>query len=102
LLTKFGRHGNRPPHIHFFVSAPNYRKLTTQINIDGDAYLHDDFAFATRGGLIPQVRRSTDPAAIHARGVNAPFAEITFDFIPHPEHAAAPNTVVTRAHTEAA
>lgn len=102
LLGQLGRHGNRPAHIHFFVSAPNYRKLTTQINIDGDAYLHDDFAFATRDGLIPEVRRSTDPAAIHARGLNAPFAEITFDFVMHPESAAAPNAVVTRAHAEAA
>ncbi len=102
LLDQLGRHGNRPAHIHFFVTAPNYRKLTTQINIDGDAYLHDDFAFATRDGLIPAVRRSSDPAAIHARGLNAPFAEITFDFIMHREAATAPNTVVTRPHAEAA
>lgn len=102
LLTQLGRHGNRPAHIHFFVSAPNYRKLTTQINIDGDAYLRDDFAFATRDGLIPEVRRSTDPDAIRDRGLNAPFAEITFDFVLHPESAAAPNAVVTRAHAEAA
>jgi catechol 1,2-dioxygenase len=102
LLDQLGRHGNRPAHIHFFVSAPDYRKLTTQINIDGDAYLHDDFAFATRDGLIPEVRRSTDPAAIRARGLNAPFAEITFDFVLHPESAAAPNAVVNRAHAEAA
>ena len=60
LLDQLGRHGHRPAHIHFFVSAPSYRKLTTQINIDGDEYLHDDFAFATRDGLIPAVRRSTD------------------------------------------
>jgi catechol 1,2-dioxygenase len=102
LLDQLGRHGHRPAHIHFFVSAPNYRKLTTQINIDGDAYLHDDFAFATRDGLIPPVRRSTDPAAIHARGLNAPYAEITFDFILHPESASAPKTEVTRPHAEAA
>jgi hypothetical protein len=55
--------------------------LTTQINIDGDEYLHDDFAFATRDGLIPEVRRSADPAEVRARGLNAPFAEITFDFV---------------------
>jgi catechol 1,2-dioxygenase len=102
LLDQLGRHGHRPAHIHFFVSAPNHRKLTTQINIDGDAYLHDDFAFATRDGLIPAVRRSADPAEIRARGLNAPFAQITFDFVLHPENAAAPNTVVTRPHAEAA
>ena len=102
LLDQLGRHGNRPAHIHFFVTAPNYRKLTTQINIDGDTYLHDDFAFATRDGLIPEVRRSTDPAEFHARGLNVPFAQITFDFVLHPETAAAPKAVVTRAHAEAA
>ena len=102
LLTQLGRHGHRPAHIHFFVSAAGYRKLTTQINIDGDEYLHDDFAFATRDGLIPAVRHQTDPQAIHAKGLNAPFAEITFDFVMHAEAATAPNTVVNRAHLEAA
>jgi catechol 1,2-dioxygenase len=102
LLTQLGRHGNRPAHIHFFVTAPKYRKLTTQINIDGDAYLHDDFAFATRDGLIPEVRRSTNPVEIRDRGLNAPFAQITFDFVLHREAASAPNTVVTRPHAEAA
>jgi catechol 1,2-dioxygenase len=102
LLDQLGRHGRRPAHIHFFVTAPGYRKLTTQINVDGDEYLHDDFAFATRDGLIPQVRRSTDPAEVRARGLNAPFAEITFDFVLHPARADVPNTVVTRPHAEAA
>jgi len=102
LLDQLGRHGRRPAHIHFFVTAPGYRKLTTQINIDGDEYLHDDFAFATRDGLIPEVRRSADPAEARARGLNAPFAEITFDFVLPRERADAPSTVVTRTHAEAA
>jgi catechol 1,2-dioxygenase len=101
LLSMIGRHGNRPAHIHFFVSAPGYRKLTTQINIDGDEYLHDDFAFATRDGLIPAVRRSTDATVINAHGLNAPFAEISFDFVLHAEQDAAPTTIVNRAHAPA-
>jgi catechol 1,2-dioxygenase len=102
LLDQLGRHGRRPAHIHFFVSAPGHRQLTTQINIDGDAYLHDDFAFATRDGLIPAVHRIDDPAEIHARGLNAPFARITFDFVLNREADNAPGTVVHRAHAEAA
>lgn len=102
LLNELGRHGRRPAHIHFFASAPGYRKLTTQINIAGDEYLWDDFAFATREGLVPEVRRVTDPAAIKARGLNAPFDEITFDFVLHRETAGAPNTVVIREHAPAA
>ncbi len=101
LLDELGRHGHRPAHIHFFVAAPGHRRLTTQINIAGDAYLHDDFAFGTRDGLIPEVRRVTDAAAIQARGLNAPYAEIAFDFVLHPETAAAPSTVVRREHAPA-
>ena len=53
LLDRLGRHGKRPAHIHFFVSAPGFRTLTTQINIQGDTFIYDDFAFATREELIP-------------------------------------------------
>jgi catechol 1,2-dioxygenase len=48
LLNQLGRHGNRPAHIHFFVTADGHRKLTTQINIDGDPLVYDDFAYAGR------------------------------------------------------
>jgi len=98
LLAAIGRHGKRPAHIHFFVSAPGYRKLTTQINIDGDEYLHDDFAFATRDELIPAIIHHTEPAEINARGLNEPFATITFDFTLHQEAEDLPKAVVERAH----
>lgn len=83
LLKAIGRHGNRPAHIHFFVSAPGYRHLTTQININGDPYLHDDFAFATHDELIPEIVRKDDPQAIHAEQLNGPFSQIDFDFTLH-------------------
>jgi catechol 1,2-dioxygenase len=102
LLDQLGRHGHRPAHIHFFVTAPGHRKLTTQINIDGDAYLHDDFAFATREGLIPELVRHTDPAEIKARGLDGPFATIAFDFELNREAANLPEAVVVREHAKAA
>ena len=102
LLTALGRHGNRPAHIHFFVEAPGYRKLTTQINISDDPYLHDDFAFATRDELIPDLVRHTDPGEIKARGLNEPFATIRFDFTLNGEAAQLPDPVVMREHAEAA
>jgi catechol 1,2-dioxygenase len=80
LLDKLGRHGRRPAHIHFFVTAPGHRKLTTQINIDGDQYLWDDFAFASREGLVPAVTHVSDPKEIGRREVGKPFASIDFDF----------------------
>ena len=60
VLGPLGRHGHRPAHIHFFASADGHRKLTTQINIDGDEYLWDDFAFASREGLVPEVTMVED------------------------------------------
>jgi catechol 1,2-dioxygenase len=79
LLNQLGRHGNRPAHIHFFVTAEGHRKLTTQINIDGDPLLFDDFAYATRDGLVPPLVERTDAASIEAHGLAGPFAEIVFD-----------------------
>jgi len=102
LLQALGRHGNRPAHVHFFVTAPGYRKLTTQINIDGDRYLHDDFAFGMRAELIPRVERISDAAEIHKVGLNKPFARIRFDFSVTKEVDGAPATIVVREHAEAA
>ncbi len=102
LLDRLGRHGKRPAHVHFFVEAPGHRKLTTQINISDDPYLHDDFAFATREGLIPELVRHTDPAEIKARGLDKPFATITFDFELNREAANLPEAVVVREHAKAA
>jgi catechol 1,2-dioxygenase len=79
LLDLLGRHGHRPAHIHFFVSAPGHRKLTTQINIDGDPYLWDDFAFATRDGLVPEVKHGGAGGG-KQYGVSGEFALIDFDF----------------------
>jgi len=92
LLDLLARHGRRPAHIHFFVSAPGHRKLTTQINIDGDAYLWDDFAFASREGLVPAVKR-TGGAEAHA--------SIDFDFHLLQEVAAAPSAEVQRVRAAA-
>jgi catechol 1,2-dioxygenase len=53
------------------VTAPGHRKLTTQINTDGDPYLWDNLAFATREGLVPPMRKVDDPAALRAHEVDA-------------------------------
>lgn len=64
LMKALGRHGNRPAHVHFFVEAPGYRTLTTQINFGDDPFAADDFAFATREGLLPVPNRQGDSAYI--------------------------------------
>ena len=79
LMFALGRHGSRPAHIHFFVTAPGFRKLTTQINIDGDPLLYDDFAFATREDLVPAVTRISAEEASQL-GKDEAFASIDFNF----------------------
>lgn len=101
LLDQLGRHGQRPAHIHFFAHAEGHRHLTTQINIEGDAYLHDDFAYATRDDLIPAITRVDDAAAIQARGLEGPFAEIEFDFVLVPKAPPVPETEVQRKRASA-
>ncbi|WP_176593410.1 dioxygenase [Sphingobium sp. EM0848] len=64
LMKAIGRHGNRPAHVHFFVEAPGYRALTTQINFGDDPFAADDFAFGTREGLLPVPNRQGDSAYI--------------------------------------
>ena len=75
-LDLLGRHGQRPAHIHFFISAPGHRHLTTQINLAGEKYLWDDFAYATRDGLVGEVQFREDGA----RGMPGRYAELNFDF----------------------
>lgn len=72
-LNQLGRHGQRPAHVHFFISAPGHRHLTTQINLSGDQYLWDDFAYATREGLVGEVVFREDAAS-------GRYAELKFDF----------------------
>ncbi len=101
VLDKLGRHGNRPSHVHYFISAPGYRKLTTQFNIEGDQYLWDDFAFATREGLVATAVDVTDEAEITRRGLNQPFKHITFNVELVKEQTEAPSTEVDRRRASA-
>ncbi len=88
LFAALGRHGQRPAHIHFLVVAPGLRTLTTQINIPGDSFIDDDFAFATRDGLIVELERGVAPAGYESLGIAAPFVRSRFDFVLQPAASA--------------
>ena len=60
LMFALGSKGDRPAHVHFFVEAPGYRTLTTQINFGDDPLAESDFAFGTREGLLPIPNRQGD------------------------------------------
>ena len=81
LFAALGRHGNRPAHIHFLVVAPGLRTLTTQVNIPGDTFIDDDFAFATRDGLIVELEKNVAAAGYESLGIAAPFTRSRFNFV---------------------
>jgi catechol 1,2-dioxygenase len=100
LFAALGRHGNRPAHIHFLVAAPGQRTLTTQVNIPGDTFIDDDFAFATRDGLILQIEKNTPAAGYESLGIDKPFTRSRFDFVMQKaidESESAPDARMARA-----
>ncbi len=101
MLNKLSRHGQRPAHVHYFISAPGHRKLTTQFNIEGDKYLWDDFAFGTREGLVATAVDVTDEAEIARRGLKGPFKHIQFDIVLQKDKEGAPSTEVERRRASA-
>ncbi len=104
LFEALGRHGHRPAHVHFFIVAPGLRTLTTQINVPGDTYLDDDFAFATRDGLVIDLERTAAPAGYESLGIApaTPIALSKFDFVmqkAHDDDEASPLTRMARVTT---
>jgi protocatechuate 3,4-dioxygenase beta subunit len=74
LVSAQGRHGMRPAHIHFLISAPGFRELVTALYLAGDAYLADDVVFGASGDLVVHER----PADPDCPVTNLP--SIRFDF----------------------
>jgi catechol 1,2-dioxygenase/hydroxyquinol 1,2-dioxygenase len=68
------RHGMRPAHIHFLISAPGYRELVTALYIAGDPHLEDDVVFGASGDLVAEIRQ--EDANSPVKGVPS----VHFDF----------------------
>lgn len=99
LLNVLARHGNRPAHVHFFVTGDGLRRLTTQINIEGDPLIWDDFAYATREDLIPPVVEKTGGAALGLK--EEAYREINFNFVLTPLVQGKDNQLVNRLRATA-
>ena len=81
LLTATKRHPYRPAHIHFIVTTPGYRTLTTHIFVAGSQYLESDAVFAVKKSLIAECAFSDDPEEAARYGLSSPFCYINFDFV---------------------
>ena len=76
LLEATKRHPYRPAHVHFIVTAPGHRPLTTHIFVAGSPYIESDAVFAVKKSLITEFTPADDP--------NQP-ARANFDIVLQPE-----------------
>ncbi|YCK79843.1 hydroxyquinol 1,2-dioxygenase (plasmid) [Arthrobacter sp. D3-18] len=85
LLESSARHPFRPAHVHFLVSAPGFKELTTHIFVDGSEYIDSDAVFAVRQSLIKPFTSNADLDSAESYGVTSPFAECIVDIALHPD-----------------
>ena len=61
LAIRQGRHGMRPAHIHFLISAPDFRELVTALYFADDENIHSDTVFGVSQSLVVSIDPQ-DPA----------------------------------------
>ena len=81
LLMATGRHAFRPAHIHFIVTSPGHRDLTTHIFVAGSEYIESDTVFAVKKSLVVDFTEVDDPAQAEKWRVKAPFRHADFDIV---------------------
>jgi protocatechuate 3,4-dioxygenase beta subunit len=74
LIRAQGRHGYRPAHIHFLISAPGYRELVTALYLRNDDHIGSDTVFGVTDSLI------TETAAGDTASPYPEIPSIRFDF----------------------
>jgi catechol 1,2-dioxygenase/hydroxyquinol 1,2-dioxygenase len=62
MIRAQARHGWRPSHLHFLISAPGYREAVTALYIDGDAHIDSDTVFGASDSLVVGIKMN-DPAS---------------------------------------
>jgi len=85
LLLATERHPYRPAHIHFIVTAPGHRALTTHIFVAGSPYIESDAVFAVKKSLIKEFTRVDDPGQAASYGLDGPFCVANFDIVLQPD-----------------
>ena len=60
LVQAQARHGFRPAHIHFLITAPGYRELVTALYFGDDEHVDSDTVFGVSASLVVRAR-DNDP-----------------------------------------
>jgi protocatechuate 3,4-dioxygenase beta subunit len=79
LLAVTGRHPYRPAHLHFIVSAPGYRPVTTHAFVASSPYLDSDAVFGVKESLVRDVVVVDDPEVAAELDLPNPFPRLVFD-----------------------
>lgn len=74
LVRAQSRHGCRPAHIHFLISADGYRELVTALYLGNDQYIDSDTVFGVSRSLVVAPKAGDADAPI--KGIPA----IRYDF----------------------
>lgn len=81
LLDAAGRGPMRPAHVHFMVSAPGHRRLTTHVFTADSAHLDDDAVFGVKRSLVAEFTRHPPGRAPDGRELAVPFHTAGFDIV---------------------
>ena len=84
LLNATERHPYRPAHIHFIVTAPGYRALTTHIFVAGSPYIESDAVFAVKKSLIKDFTSVDDPEQAARYDFTGSFTIANFNIVLQP------------------
>ena len=84
LLIATGRHAFRPAHIHFIVTAPGHRDLTTHIFVAGSEYIESDTVFAVKKSLVVDFDPGESEDLAKRFNVPVPFRHADFEVIMQP------------------
>lgn len=85
LLRAGNRHAWRAPHLHYIVSAPGMRAITTEVFFENTEYLGNDAVFGVRKSLIAKLDPVKKTDAIDLPLAKRPDVKIAFDFVLAPE-----------------
>ncbi len=81
LLAATARHPYRPAHLHFIVTAPGFRPVTTHAFIADSPFIDSDAVFAVKETLVRDAPEVDDPERAATLGLANPFHTLTFDVV---------------------
>jgi hydroxyquinol 1,2-dioxygenase len=85
MLRAAGRGWMRPAHVHFMITAPGYRKLTTHVFDEEDQHLDADAVFGVKSSLITHLDRHEPGTAADGRELAEPYYSLSYDFVLAPD-----------------